>query len=84
MTDRAMPQLVIRRATLERPARVYLIGETTQVFEGWREWVLPRAGLPAQQLLLPRPTHRSRRQTKMQKATEDDHRVLTCEETDLY
>ncbi|HKZ84449.1 MAG TPA: hypothetical protein VJ793_12410 [Anaerolineae bacterium] len=45
-----MPQSVIRRATLEaflarlgsgfdRPARVYLVGETTQVFEGWREWI---------------------------------------------
>ncbi len=44
-----MPQSVIRHATLEaflarlglafdRPARVYLVGETTQVFEGWREW----------------------------------------------
>jgi len=22
-----------------RPARVYLIGETTQVYEGWREWM---------------------------------------------
>ena len=45
-----MPRSTIDRATLEtflarlslafeRPARVYLIGETTQVYEGWREWV---------------------------------------------
>jgi hypothetical protein len=38
--DRALLEQFLARlgAALARPARLFLVGETSQVFEGWREW----------------------------------------------